>query len=381
MKNIVPIVTKIIIVFQIVIKNNVMMNTKNTITKDHELLNNLLYNIFAVNLITYKILEMTIQILTPQITIVTNIIKITITIGTEIMIDIVAIVENIRKTIIDQIHDKDITTDLEVHTDLDLIIIIKEELHLDLHIDLHTDIIQIIDITLVQDTDLVLNHKETPLNDIIIHLDLHQDLEILDHDLEHPHGTDNKAEIANTITPYSWFYPLYVHASETNDNILPSKLEILFLLDTGASISVLNLPTFHVISRQSSINVPTNLQNKRAKTLTVANQTEVPIIHYISMTCFTEVNHQTRSFNINFAVANIKYNLLGTPFFRTHIQNIDFQQNIMTYIEQHPKLPTKTTFSTFTEKDYPYISYIYTIKCKELIHFKPRSGKTIHFPI
>ena len=26
----------------------------------------------------------------------------------------------------------------------------------------------------------------------------------------------------------------------------------------------------------------------------------------------------------------------------------------MTYTEQHPKLPTKTTFSTFTEKDYPY---------------------------
>ena len=162
-------------------------------------------------------------------------------------------------------------------------------------------------------------------------------------------------EIANTITPYSWFYPLYIHASETNDNILPSKLEIVFLLDTGASISVLNLPTFHVISKQLNINVPTNLQNKRAKTLTVANQTEVPIIHYISMTCFTEVNHKTRSFNIDFAVANIKYNILGTPFFKKHIQNIDFQQNIMTYIEQHPKLPTKTTFSTFTEKDYPYI--------------------------
>ena len=162
-------------------------------------------------------------------------------------------------------------------------------------------------------------------------------------------------EIANTISPYSWFYPLYIHASETNDNILPSKLEILFLLDTGASISVLNLPTFHVISKQLNINVPTNLQNKRAKTLTVANQTEVPIIHYISMTCFTEVNHKTRSFNMDFAVASIKYNILGTPFFKKHIQNIDFQQNIMTYTEQHPKLSTKTTFSTFTEKDYPYI--------------------------
>ena len=136
-----------------------------------------------------------------------------------------------------------------------------------------------------------------------------------------------------------------------------------------------------MISKQLNINVPTNFQNKRAKTLTVANQTEVPIRHYISITCFTEVNHQTRSFNIDFAVANIKYNILGTPFFKKHIQNIDFQQNIMTYTEQHPKLSTKTTFSTFTEKDYPYISYIYTIKCKEPIHFKPRSGKTIHFPI
>ena len=97
------------------------------------------------------------------------------------------------------------------------------------------------------------------------------------------------------------------------------------------------------------------------------------------MTCFTEVNHQNRSFNIEFAVANNKYNIFGAPFFKRNIQNIDFQQNIMTYKEQHPKLPTKTHFSTFTEKDYPYISYFYTNNCKEPI--KPRSGKTIHFPI
>ena len=57
-----------------------------------------------------------------------------------------------------------------------------------------TEITRITDITLAQDIDLVLNHKETPLNDIIIHIDLHQDLEILDHDLEHPHETDNKTE-------------------------------------------------------------------------------------------------------------------------------------------------------------------------------------------
>ena len=99
------------------------------------------------------------------------------------------------------------------------------------------------------------------------------------------------------------------------------------------------------------------------------------------MTCFTEVNHQNRSFNIEFAVANIKYNFIEAPFSKKNIQNIDFQQNIMTFKEQYPKLSTKTHFSTFTEKDYPYISYNHTNKCKVPIHFKPRSGKTIHFPI
>ena len=83
-------------------------------------------------------------------------------IDTETMIDIVAIVENIRKTPIDQTLDKDIIINPEVRIDLDLIIIIKEEHHLDLHIDLHTEITQITDIILAQDTDLVLNHKETP---------------------------------------------------------------------------------------------------------------------------------------------------------------------------------------------------------------------------
>ena len=181
-------------VFRIVIKNNVTMNTKNTKIKNTELLNNPLYNNFVVNPTTHKKLEMTIQILTSQITIEINKIKIIITTDTETTIDIVATVENIHKTIIDQTLDKDITIDLEAHIDLDSIIIINEELHLDLHIDLHTEITQITDIIPNQDTDLVLNHKETPLNDIIIHIDPHLDLEIFDHNLEHLHEIDNKIE-------------------------------------------------------------------------------------------------------------------------------------------------------------------------------------------
>ena len=50
--------------------------------------------------------------------------------------------------------------------------------------------------------------------------------------------------MANAVTPTSWFYTLYVHTPSSitrRDN--PSRLEIVFLLDIGASISVLNYPT------------------------------------------------------------------------------------------------------------------------------------------
>ena len=71
-------------------------------------------------------------------------------------------------------------------------IIIKEELHPDLHMEHHIETTPIIDIIHDQDIDLVLNHKETLLDDTITRIDLHLDQEITDHDLEHPHKTDNK---------------------------------------------------------------------------------------------------------------------------------------------------------------------------------------------
>ena len=111
-------------------------------------------------------------------------------------IDVEVIAEIIHEIIIDLFLDKDITRDLRVHTylDSDMTTIIKEELHLDLHIDHHTKIIPIIDTIPDQDIDLVLNHKETPLDDTIILTDPHQDQEIIDQDLEYPHKTDNKTE-------------------------------------------------------------------------------------------------------------------------------------------------------------------------------------------
>ena len=197
-KNVVLIVTKTITVFRIVTKNNVMKNTKNIEKRDQEPPNNRSYNISVVNPAILKITELKIKlIILPEIMIIIDIAKIiTIMIDIEIMIDTEVTAEIIHKTIIDLILDRDTTIDLKVHIhpDLDMTTIIKEELHPDLHIDHHTETPLIIDTILDQDIDLVLDHKEIPLDDIIIYIDLHPNQEITDHDLEHLHRIDNKIE-------------------------------------------------------------------------------------------------------------------------------------------------------------------------------------------
>ena len=48
----------------------------------------------------------------------------------------------------------------------------------------------------------------------------------------------------NAITPSTWFVNLYIFLPSEDT----SKLKLLFLLDSGASICVLNLPTFTILA-------------------------------------------------------------------------------------------------------------------------------------
>ena len=191
---------KTIMVFQIVIRNNVMKNIKDIKIRNQDILNNLLYNTSLVNPVIHKKIEMKTKMnFLLEITTVIDIIKTTTpTIMTNIEITTYteAIIEIIHEIIIDLILDKDTTIDLKTHTHLDpdMTIIIKEELHPDLQIDHHTGTALFTDIILDQDIDLALNHKENSLDDTITSTDLHPDQEITDHDLEHPHKTDNKTE-------------------------------------------------------------------------------------------------------------------------------------------------------------------------------------------
>ena len=194
--------------------------------------------------------------------------------------------------------------------------------------------------------------------------------------------------MANAVTPTSWFYTLYVHTPSSitqKDN--PSRLQIAFLLDSGASISVLNYPTY--ITPTNLLDIRPNHTsdfgpNHTSKTLTVANQTDVPILHYANITLNTTIDDNSCYFSVPFAIADIKYDILGTPFFEDKIQNLNIQDFTLEFNYQSKTHPNYAKFTTLLSKDYPYFSYfsyIYRINSKTHLRFKPKSSRIEHFPI
>ena len=186
-------------------------------------------------------------------------------------------------------------------------------------------------------------------------------------------------EMGNALIPTSWFYSLYTHTSSNQNHCdYPSRLEISFLLDSGASISVLNHPTYITIAKL--LNIKQNPPHNSSKTLTVANQTEVPILHYITITLNTTIEDNSRQFTIPFAVADIKYNILGTPFFEENIQNINIQDFTLQFKHHSRVYPNYAKFTSLLSKDFPYFSYDYRMNSKTQIRSKPNSSKIAHFP-
>ena len=189
------------------------------------------------------------------------------------------------------------------------------------------------------------------------------------------------SEMANALTTTSWFYSLYLHTPEIHNEIdHPSRLEISFWLDSSASISVLNYPTYLTIAKLLNI-ACNNKTNHTSKTLTVANQTEVPILHYITTTLNTSMVQTCRQFIIPFAVADIKYNILGTPFFKEFIQNINIQDFTLQFKYHSKDQPNNTKFTSLLSKDYPDFSYIYRINSETHIRSNPNSSEIARFPI
>ena len=168
--------------------------------------------------------------------------------------------------------------------------------------------------------------------------------------------------MANAVTPTSWFYTLYVHTPSSitkRDN--PSSLEIAFLLDSGASISVLNYPTYITLTKLLDIR-PNHTSDvgptQNSKKLTVANQTEVPILHYANIYLNTTIDENSCYFSVLFAVADIKYNILGTPFFEDNLQYMNIEDFTLEFKYQSKTHPNYAKFTSLLSKDDLCFSYI-----------------------
>ena len=186
--------------------------------------------------------------------------------------------------------------------------------------------------------------------------------------------------MTNALTPTSWFYSLYTHASPNqNQRDHPSRLEIFFLLDSVASISVIKHPTYITIAKL--LNIKQRNPHNSSKTLKVANQTEVPILPYVTNTLNTSIEDDSRQFTILFAVADIEYNILGTPFFRENIQNLNIQDFTLQFKHHSRVYPNYATFPSLLSKNYPCFSHIYRNNSKTQFRLKPNSSKIAHFPI
>ena len=130
---------------------------------------------------------------------------------------------------------------------------------------------------------------------------------------------------------------------------------------------MLNYPTYITLKKLLDIR-PTHISDtgphNTSKTLTVANQTEVPILHYANIILNTTIDENSRYFSVPFAVADIKYNILGTPFLEDNIHNINIQDFTLEFKYQSKIHPNYTKFTKLLSEDYPYFSYIYRINSK-----------------
>ena len=143
-------------------------------------------------------------------------------------------------------------------------------------------------------------------------------------------------------------------------------------MDSGASISVLNLPTYTILSGKF-LHCSSQILPPPSKTITVANKSQVPILFNINLTCQTSINNDSHTFIIPYAVTNIKYSILGTQ------RDVE---NLTLLFKDTPNARTHSSpFAAHKEKDYPFFSCIYNINVSKKIFFQQKSSNAVHFPI
>ena len=105
-------------------------------------------------------------------------------------------------------------------------------------------------------------------------------------------------------------------------------LEIDFLLDSGATLNLLNEDTWNEIKYTN----PEIQLEKANKTLTAANNTTIETYGTVKLPLTPDRisnnrNKPQNNFYIHFYVTQCNHNILGTPFFKEYIETINVNTN------------------------------------------------------
>ena len=141
-------------------------------------------------------------------------------------------------------------------------------------------------------------------------------------------------------------------------------LEIDFLLDSGATLNLLNEDTWNEIK----CNNPDIRLEQANKTPTAANNTTIETFGTVTLNLRHHKTSNSRNkpqhnFSIHFYVTQCNHNRHGTPFFKEYIETINVNTNKLT-INTKTILDNDIIFFMNSTKGYPYYSRLYPIFTK-----------------
>ena len=147
-----------------------------------------------------------------------------------------------------------------------------------------------------------------------------------------------------------------------------SGLEIEFMLDTGASSSIINYRTFWEICQTQH---PILMKRSTTQTNTYSGQV-VPMIGLATLTFSYDTDGQF-TFPLTVWITEMKtQNLLGMDFCQKQVSGIHFELPGIVRKEQ----PNTLCYGSLHQnKSYPFISQILTIRTPHAMHIEPKSAR------
>ena len=143
-----------------------------------------------------------------------------------------------------------------------------------------------------------------------------------------------------------------------------------FLIDTGASVSIINYDTYEAISKLQKLKI-----RKAPTTVRAANNNLIPFYGLTTVSFHLE-NNEKNSFEHEFWIAekknSCKANLIGMDWIQNHCSTMNFISNtikVKTIKDGIIQIATKKT------KPFPYFTKMFAIFVGKKVQINPRYGR------